>query len=519
MKLTIFDKSISNKKTFIILIILSFSIFIFTSDGHRTSFDEDVHQLGTLRLVTLEPHPLFVEGDSKMLFEYPSQFPQPLGTICQNEILCSQARIGQNILQYPFVFLSYNLGLNQNQVLLNSEDFDDPNYLLWRNNLDPTFILLEVAYGAVFSSLAIGVFFLVSRIYYSHQTSLILSLILALATPIWAYANTTYSVAPTIFFILVSFYFLKKFQQDNSKKSITVCSISLAMLFLIRPDNGLIIAPFFIMFIYDLTKKNKKIRNIIIFLIPLIISYLITKTVDVLNWGNNYWIKGSMTAQMSTVSEWLINPLSGTFGLLFSPGFGLFIFTPILFTIFLGYSKFFSGNKKDTIFFISIISTLLLFYGSTFWWYAGYSWSARYLLPIIPFMLIPIGIILESKSKKIFLLIIGLSSLGFFINFVNVIQDIQWFVWGFVSQFGLANLSDNWTYFHMHTSIPWTFENSPLVKTIELTFSNFQPDIFILKALGIEMYSILVISILLVTSIVIARILTNSNSIKLVVKK
>ena len=107
MKLSILDKSISNKKTFIVLIIFSFSIFIFTSDGHRTSFDEDVHQLGTLRLVTLEPHPLFVEGDSKMLFEWPSQFPNPVGAICQNELLCSQGRIGQNILQYPFVFLSY----------------------------------------------------------------------------------------------------------------------------------------------------------------------------------------------------------------------------------------------------------------------------------------------------------------------------------------------------------------------------------------------------------------------------
>jgi hypothetical protein len=226
-----------------------------------------------------------------------------------------------------------------------------------------------------------------------------------------------------------------------------------------------------------------------------------------------------MVTQMGTVSEFLINPFTGMYGLLFSPGFGLFIYAPILFTIFLGYSKFFSENKKDAIFFISVISTVLFFYGSSFWWYAGYSWSARYLLPIIPFMLIPIGIILENKSKKLFLLIIGLASVGFFINFINVIQDIQWFVWGFVGQWGLANLSDNWTHFHMHSSIPWTFENSPLVKTIELTFSNVQVDIFVLKALGIEMYLALVTTVILGIIILITRILRDANSVKLVFEK
>ena len=53
-----------NTKIFLVIIILFFSIYSFTSDGHRTTSDEDYAQQQALRIVLQEPDPEFVPGES-----------------------------------------------------------------------------------------------------------------------------------------------------------------------------------------------------------------------------------------------------------------------------------------------------------------------------------------------------------------------------------------------------------------------------------------------------------------------
>ena len=93
--------------------MICFSVFVFTSDGHRYTFDEALSQDQPLRIATLEPHPNYVQGESRIFFEYTWLFPPNANTraICENAILCSQASVVHSLTQAPFLFLNNNFNI------------------------------------------------------------------------------------------------------------------------------------------------------------------------------------------------------------------------------------------------------------------------------------------------------------------------------------------------------------------------------------------------------------------------
>ena len=69
-------KSSKNLKLCLILFSLFFAIFLFTSDGHRFTFDEDLASQQSKRIATFSPDPSYVQGESRAFFEYPWLYPK-----------------------------------------------------------------------------------------------------------------------------------------------------------------------------------------------------------------------------------------------------------------------------------------------------------------------------------------------------------------------------------------------------------------------------------------------------------
>ena len=105
------------RKIFILLCLISFSVFVFTSDGHRYTIDEHHSQQQVLRLVDMIPDPSYIQGESKMLFHTPNMNPYNSGLLCKNAILCYPTYIGHAILEYPFVWI------NNTFEIINSKKF------------------------------------------------------------------------------------------------------------------------------------------------------------------------------------------------------------------------------------------------------------------------------------------------------------------------------------------------------------------------------------------------------------
>ena len=501
------------KKIFILLSILSFTVFTLTSDGHRYSIDEDVVQQQSMWIATMTPHPMFVLGESRELFQFPEYYPDNARPICKIGILCSQVSIGNAITQIPFLILNQNFNfITENTVEFTIDDFNDAHYAYWRNSLDSDFTFLELFYGPTFAGLSVGLFFLISKTYlFSTRTSTILSLLFGFSTSIWAYSQTSLNVIPTTFFVLLGFYFFKKFLLNTSSSlNLLFSAIALGFGFLVRHDTILYIIPLFGFLTLNWLGNSNKIKNAFAFVIPLISSYVIQEQLRSFAIDGNSSILPNIGVGLAKGNNILLN----SFGMLFSPGVGLLIFCPILFTFFLSYFDFFKKNKSECVLFISFIVITLIVYGNNESWHGLNGWADRYLLTLIPFLLLPLGFSIEKRaSKKFYSILIGLGSLGIIFNIAYLLTDVSWFIWGIMgSGKGLYELGHITQHLWIHPLVLWTFEYSQLTHAIRYAIIDLHPDIFLLKIWGMMFYGIfLIMSVGLMISYLFYL---NKNSVK-----
>ena len=473
------------KKFFIILFLLSFTIFALTSDGHRFTFDEDVTQQQSMWIATMTPDPRFIEGESRMLFQFPEYFPNNQRPICNVGILCSQVTIGSALTQVPFILLNHTFDfVTSSTLVLTNDDFPDPHYVFWRNSIEPDFTFTELFYGPFYGALAVGMFYLVSRTYgFSTKISIFLTILFGITTPIWAYSQTSLNVVPITFFILFGFFFFRKFIITTSSRYIVLSGIVLGFAFLIRNDAILFIIPLFFFFIFmslknsNKIKNSKRIQNFLLFTLPMIFSYFIHVQIGLVKGLVYHDAVSFPTSFLKQVSLMYLN----MFGMLFSPGVGLLIFSPILFTMFLSYFDFFKKNKIECLLFVSFLVAFLVFYGqSSDTWHGLNGWSERYLTSMIPFLLLPLGFSIQKRlNKKFYSILIGLGSLGFIFNIFYLVTDVSWFIWGVMgSGRGLYELGHIASALWVHPLVIWTFDYSQLTHTVKYAFEYLHPDIF-----------------------------------------
>lgn len=493
------------KKLYFLIFGLVFFVFLFTSDGHRYTIDEYLGQEMAYHITIMEPDPNYIEGESKHFFNAPIFNPWNTGEICANGILCYPVSVFYSITQVPFMTINHYFSIiDENSLVLTIDDFTDPHYNFWRNSQNPDITFMELFYGPFLSASLVVIFFLIClEQKFSRSTSVILTFLLSFSTLIWAYSSTSLNILPSGLFLLVGYLFYKKFQRLNQKKFLLFCSMSLGFSFLIRSDIILFIIPIWFSILISTLKQNKKINSIFIFSSPLLFSYFISKLMPFL------LLKQSSDSSVNVASAQLgviasIIPASmseiivRSAGLLFAPGVGLFIFAPILITIFFSFPDFFKKNKSDCILFSSFFILGLIFHVSSGGWHGLVSWGPRYLFFIIPFLLIPLGASLEQRDKRLmFTIIIILGILGAFINISYIIQDVSWFVWGQPgSDVGLYGIATPQTPLYLHPNTIWTFQYSQLTHSIILMFEDLHHDIYLLHVFGTFTYITLFVSTL-----------------------
>ncbi len=252
----------------------------------------------------------------------------------------------------------------------------------------------------VFNILAasIGVLIFFSALFvitHSRLASLFVSILYALGTITWSYAGTFFSEPLTLVWVLSSFYFLVR--TDPQFIGALSISISKYLLFsgvmlglaLVTHTNSVMIMPFFTFYAWQLSKKQWKSFSFFIFaflLFALLLGYYnLFRFGSFLETGRNLSIHNPVDFVFLTSSLFWKN----LFGLIIGYGKGLFLFCPAVLLGILSWNIFHKKHRSLSMLLLTMIGFVTLMAASYQYWHGGFCLGPRYLMIVIPFMLIP----------------------------------------------------------------------------------------------------------------------------------
>ena len=257
------------------------------------------------------------------------------------------------------------------------------------------------------------VFLSARRLKFSRGVSLITALLFGLATPAWVYAKQFWSEPYALFTLLAAFYFLQCYRDEKHARDAFIAGAMLGLAVATRVTNAALV-PMFAWYAFG--DRWRAWRGLSAFAISL---GVIALTIAWYDWARY----GSPLATGYRADETFNTPfLLGAYGLLFSPGRGLFVYIPFLAVLAYTLPVFFRHAKRETILILFTFSFYLLTFSLWYYWWGGTNWSARFLVPTIPFLVLMIApaVELAQTKKSLAIVFYALCLLAFYFELVGI---------------------------------------------------------------------------------------------------
>ncbi len=124
------------------------------------------------------------------------------------------------------------------------------------------------------------------------------------------------------------------------------------------------------------------------------------------------------------------NVLEGLQGLLLSPGKSVLLYVPLLILLPLAVWPFFKRCTAEA-WFIGLLTFIIVLKSAWWWiWWAGWSWGPRFMVPLMPFLVLVLGVLLFRRRWRIVLLgvllpiSIALNLLGILVDFNDYLSQV-----------------------------------------------------------------------------------------------
>lgn len=256
---------------------------------------------------------------------------------------------------------------------------------------------LTVLSSAIAVAVAAAFLYLTARrLKFSVAVSIVTTLLFGLATPAWVYAVEFWSEPFAMATLSAAFYFLVAYRAERGQHQAVIAGICLGLAIAIRTTN-LVLLPLYLWYAFwappnkggGKTQNQKPIakiridwRGIFWFLIPLSGFGLAIFFYNALRFGN------PLTTGYRADETFSNNIFLGAYGLLFSPGKGLFVYAPFLAALPFGIWQFYKRLRRELVFSFSLFAFYLLLFSAWYYWWGGTNWAARFLVPTLPFLVL-----------------------------------------------------------------------------------------------------------------------------------
>jgi len=267
---------------------------------------------------------------------------------------------------------------------------------------------------------------------YPNTVAFFTTVLYGLATIAWPYSKDLEREPVLGLCMLLSAYSSFKFRQTNQTKWLLIAGASLGFLLFAKIAMVILLPLFAIYIILGLLPFEKgfngvrPILRLIFFLLPIAFLVGIQALWNQIRYGDftDIGLKGVWG---DPIRFFQISDLGDGLRLfLYSPSKSIFVYSPPLFLLLAGMAMFFREKKNDAILFGAIIITNVLFYSTKFDPGQVSWWGPKYLVAIIPIMILPINSLLISKGwwRHFWYLAASLAGLvGFGVQVAGILVD------------------------------------------------------------------------------------------------
>ena len=269
-------------------------------------------------------------------------------------------------------------------------------------------------------------FLLASELGAEIGPSLVLALLFGFTTIEWAYAHDAFDVGPTTTALLLLLFAVVRGLRRDSMRWLLIGGVAAGAAVALRLPS-LVCLPFIAA--YVVTSRSR--QGIVASLRRLaVLGGPVAAALILVAWYN--WVRfgDPLQAGYSLASDYygFGSPLSGIAGELFSPGRSVFLYSPILVAALAGLPLLWRRYRALTVTIVAIVVANVVFYGAYVAWWGGWDWGPRYLVPMTPFLILPLLPLLQRWGDLPRIArgaIYGLAAVGVLVQLLDISVDFQ----------------------------------------------------------------------------------------------
>ena len=266
-----------------------------------------------------------------------------------------------------------------------------------------------------------------SRWGFSARLSIGLGVMYSLGTMAVVYTHTNFSDPLLTLLFTLAAYSAYRANADRRGRWLILTGVALGLALYMR-ERALIWLPLYLGYLL-FTRRARTIRHWLAVLVPIGCGALALALWNSVRFGSPVVIGyASWVADTGFEAPIII----GLFGLLISPGKGVLLYNPIVWLGLIGLFAMLRRRRAEAIFFLSFCVVALGFYARYNFWTGGWNWGPRYLLPLLPFLLLAAGDWVHAHPTRLRRsLLIGLCALTLVLNLPAVLVDQSRYLVGF----------------------------------------------------------------------------------------
>ena len=332
-----------------------------------------------------------------------------------------------------------------------------PNLGDWGGTVPIFFVSLLNAFVTPFTCLLLFLFAL--RLGFTRLVAFGVMLLFGFSTLTWTYARDYFQHPLETLFLFLCAYLLFTHRDRLTPKTAFWAGLAFGLAVLTRL-NIAIVLPFFAAYVLLLTTRSEDMAAVpapdsrigrlkhrlvqpfagrrrtewwSVDLLRVLISFLVMPVLAVVLYLalNDYRFGTMRDPAVHNILGGSADIFIGLYGNLLSPGRSIFLYSPPLILGLIGFRAFARRYGEEALLIAGIALGYLLLYSIPVDWDGGWSWGPRYLLALVPFLMLPVGHALTSRWRVAVAIVLGVLGAG--IQLLGITINYSYVYWDWIN--------------------------------------------------------------------------------------